>query len=181
MRRARFWILCAMGTLVVMTVSLIFGVRLWLSDPESLLSMLPTDVDMRLANMTIGEAGDGNRSMTINADTANYYKTKDIFILHKVSSQFIIGQNIYLIEADNGIYNQSTQVVELSGSVRAVNQSHNGILSCEAVTIKMEEDLIIGDNPFCYSTPTLDLEGNSFTFNSKDNTLLVNGRTHLLF
>ena len=170
-----------MGTLVMLTIALLFGVRLWLSDPESLLHMLPTDVDMRLANMTIGESGDNNRSMTINAETANYYKSKDIFILNQVRASFTIGQNIYLIEADSGVYDQSTQVVELSGSVRAVNQTHSGVLTCEAVTINMAENIVIGNNPFCYSTPTLDLEGNSFTFNSADNILLVDGRTHLLF
>ena len=180
MQRARFWILCAMGALVVISGILLFGARYWAVTAQSLKNMLPAEVDMRLDNLTLNEAGSEGRSMVISADSAHYYKTQDLFKLVKVRAHIFTDQGDYRVEADSGRYEQGRQVVDLEGSIRVVT-SDGGVLTCEALTMKFEENLVTSDKRFCYSTPTGDLEGNSFVFHTKDKRLEVGGRTHVLF
>ncbi len=180
MQRARFWILCAMGALVVISGILLFGAHYWSKSVGSLKNMLPAEVDMRLDNLVLNEAGDSGRTMVINADSAQYYKTQDLFILHRIRAQVLTDQGDYDIEADSGRYEQGLRVVDLTGSIKVVT-TDGGVLTCETLTLKFEEDLLVSDGPFCYSTPTGDLEGTSFVFNTKAKTLTVGGRTDLLF
>lgn len=180
MQRARFWILCAMGALLVISGILLFGARYWAVNARSLKNMLPADVDMRLDNLVLNEVGAGDRTMSIKADSAQYFKTKDLFVLEKVRATILTGEARYDIDADSGNYDQSQKVVDLSGNIKVADQD-GGLLLTEALTMKFNEGLLISQEPFCYSTPLVDLEGRSFIYRTKEKLLEVEGRTHFLY
>lgn len=181
MQRARFWILCALGALVIMAGALLMGTRFLVSEAQLLQSMLPADVDMRLDNLTLNEAGEDGRTLIMNADTANYYKTQDLFLMERVRARILTPDGNYTIDADFGRYEQGKKMMTLTGTIKVVNQADAGILTTESLVMKFEQNLIEGEENFCYSTPTADLNGSSFIFNSKSRNLTVNGRVYLLF
>lgn len=180
MQRVRFWILCAMGALVVISGILLFGARYWAVSAMSLKNMLPANVDMRLDNLTLNETGSGNRTMVVNADTAHYYKTQDLFVLDVVRAKIYSGQGHYDIVADKGRYEQGQRVIYLDGNIKVVDQD-GGVLTCPSLVLKFEEGLLTSREPFCYSTPTTDLEGTGFNYYTREKLLKVDGRTHVLF
>ena len=180
MQRARFWILCAIGALLVISGILLFGARYWSLSAKSLKNMLPANVDMRLDNLTLSESGAENRTMTVNAASAQYFKNQDLFVLDEVRAKILSDQGDFDIEADSGRYQQERRIIDLSGRVKVVD-GNLGVLTCETLTLRFEEGLLISENPFCYSTPTADLEGRSFIYNTNDKILKIEGRAHLLF
>lgn len=180
MQRARFWILCAMGALVVISGILLFGARYWAVNSRSLKNMLPADVDMRLDNLILNEVGAGDRTMSIKAVTAQYFKTKDLFVLEKVRATILTDKARYQIDADSGNYDQGQKVVDLSGNVKVADQD-GGILLTEALTMKFNEGLLISEEPFCYTAPSFDLNGRSFVYRTNEKFLEVDGRVHFLY
>lgn len=169
-----------MGALLVISGILLFGARYWAVSARSLKNMLPADVDMRLDNLTLNEVGAGDRTMSIKADVAQYFKTKDLFVLERVRAIILTEGARYNIDADKGNYDQSLKVVDLSGNVRVADQD-GGLLLTEALTMKFNEGLLISEEPFCYSTPSVDLEGLSFVYRTREKLLEVEGRTHFLY
>lgn len=181
MQRARFWILCALGALVVMAGALLMGSRYLISEAQLLKSLLSADVDMRLDNLTLREAGEDGRSLILDADMAHYYKSRDLFLMERVRARILTDDGNYTVDADSGRYEQSQKVMTLTGSVRVVNENEAGILTTESLIMKFDQNVFFSEESFCYTTPTADLNGSSFVFNSKSGNLLVNGRTYLLF
>jgi len=180
MQRARFWILCAMGALVVISGILLFGTRYWTMNASSLKNMLPANVDMRLDNLVLNESGDGDRSLIVNADRANYYKAQDLFILDKVRARIIDGDSFYDVTGETGRYEQGARIITLEGDVEVVD-NQGGVLKAPSLILRFQESLLTSDQPFCYSTPTSDLEGLGFNYHTRDKLLKVEGRVHLLF
>jgi len=180
MQRARFWILCALGALLVISGILLFGARYWSLSAKSLKNMLPANVDMRLDNLTLSESGAPGRTLTVNAVSAQYFKTQDVFVLDQVRARILSDQGDFDIESDTGRYQQERRIIDLSGNVRVID-GDKGVLTCETLTLRFEEGLLISENPFCYSTPAADLEGRSFIYNTNDKILKIEGRAHLLF
>lgn len=180
MQRARFWILCAIGALLVISGVLLFGARYWVQSAKSLKNLLPANVDMRLDNLTLSESGTDNRALTINASSAQYFKLEDVFVLQNVRATIVSNQGSFDIEADSGRYQQGQRIIDLSGQVRVID-SEFGVLTTESLSFKFEDGLLTSPNPFCYSRPTSDLEGKSFVYNTNDKVLKVEGRVFLLF
>ncbi|MDR0882401.1 MAG: LPS export ABC transporter periplasmic protein LptC [Candidatus Adiutrix sp.] len=179
MYRARFWILCAMVGLLVISGALLFGSRYFAMHAKSLKNRLPIDVDMRLDHLVLNQAGNDNRSMTIQADSAQYFKTRDVFVLDKVRAKVLTDQGYYDIEADTGNYDQGKRMIDLLGHAR-VADGEGGVLVSEAMTLNFNDDVLTSDVKFCYATPTADLSGRSFVFYTREKLLKVEGRTHLL-
>lgn len=180
MQRARFWILCAMGALAVISGILLFGARYWAVNARSLKNMLPADVDMRLDNLVLNEVGADNRTMSIKAVSAHYFKTKDLFVLEKVRATILTDSDLYHIDADSGNYDQGQKVVDLAGNVKVADQD-GGILLTEALTMKFNESLLSSEEPFCYTAPSFDLDGRSFVYRTNKKLLEVEGRANFLY
>ncbi len=178
MQRARFWILCAMGALMVISGILLFGARYWAVSARTLKNMLPANVDMRLDNLVLNEIGADGRTMVLQADTAQYYKTEDFFLLDRVRAKITTDTDSYDIVSDNGRYEQGQRIIELTGQVKVVD-SDGGILTSEKLVLKFEEDLLTSDDDFCYATPKVDLSGTSFRYYTRDKLLLSEGRNYL--
>lgn len=180
MQRARFWILCAMGALVVISGILLFSARYWAMNVKALKNILPANVDMRLNNLTLNEAGADGRTMTIKADTAQYFKSRDVFVLDRVRARILTDQGDYDIESDSGQYDQGQRVVDLMGNIKVVD-GDGGVLISDSLTLKFGESVLVSKDKFCYSTPEADLEGRSFVFDTRKKFLQVEGRAHLLY
>lgn len=180
MQRARFWILCAIGALLLITGILIFGDWYWAVKSKALKNMLPANVDMRLDNLSLSEAGADGRTMIINADSAQYFKGQDLFVLERVRSRILTDQGNYDIESDSGRYDQSRRMVDLFGDVKVVDDD-GGVLISDSLTLNFNEGLLVSKDKFCYSTPEADLEGRAFIYYTRDKQLQVEGRSHLLY
>lgn len=180
MQRARFWILCAMGALLVISGALLFGARHWAVGAKALKNVLPADVDMRLDNLVLSEAGSEGRGLVVNAASARYYKTRDLFELENIQARIITERGDYRVEADRGQYAQSEKNIVLNGNI-SLFDNQSGVLTTGSLRFHFGEGRLIGDEEFCYSTPALDLNGKSFVFHVRDKRLEVEGRTHILF
>ncbi|MDR1045831.1 MAG: LPS export ABC transporter periplasmic protein LptC [Candidatus Adiutrix sp.] len=180
MQRARFWILCALGALLAISGILLFGTRYWEAGARSLKNMLPANVDMRLDRLTLNEISEEGRSMVINADSAQYFKTQDLFVLDRVRAKVFEAPGHYGIEADTGRYEPGRRVITLDGRVR-VADSDGGILSSDNLVLNFEESVLISEKDFCYAAPTYDFSGTSFVFHTRDRVLKAEGRIYFLF
>jgi LPS export ABC transporter protein LptC len=180
MQRARFWILCAMGALLVISGALLFGARHWAVSAKALKNVLPADVDMRLDNLVLSEAGEEGRSMVVNAASARYYKTRDLFELENIEARIISDEGDFRVVAARGQYAQSEKNIILNGNI-SLFDNQSGVLSTASLRFNFGEGKLIGDEEFCYSTPALDLNGKSFVFHVRDKRLEVDGRTHMVF
>jgi len=178
MQRARFWILCAMGALMVISGILLFGVHEWESNARSLKNMLPANVDMRLDNLTRDEIGADGRRMRMKADTAHYFKTEDYFLLDKVRAEITTDSGFYDIVSDRGRYEQSKQIIELEGQVQVID-GDGGVLTSEKLILKFEEGHLISEDDFCYANPTVNLSGSSFIYYTREKLLSAEGRNYL--
>ncbi len=179
MQRARFWILCAMGALLVVSGALLFSARHWAVSAKALKNVLPADVDMRLDNLVLSEAGSEGRGLVVNAASARYYKTRDLFELENIQAKIITDRGDYRVEADHGQYAQSEKNIVLNGNI-SLFDNQSGVLSTGSLRFNFSEGRLIGEEEFCYSTPALDLNGKSFVFHVRDKRLEVDGRAHIL-
>ncbi|MDR1920744.1 MAG: LPS export ABC transporter periplasmic protein LptC [Candidatus Adiutrix sp.] len=179
MQRARFLILCAIGALALISGIMLVSVRFRATGPQILKNILPANVDMRLDNLTLSEAGDSDRSMVINAASAHYYKTQDFFELKDVRARIISSQGQYVIVAENGRYEQGRRIITLTGAVRVVDDQ-GGILTCPSLVFNFEEGFLRSDDRFCLNAPEYDLEGASFIFYTGDKRLDVKGRANFI-
>lgn len=180
MQRARFWILCAMGAVVVISGALLFGARHWAVSARALKNVLPAEVDMRLDNLVLSEAGKAGRSMVVNAASARYYKTRDLFELENIEARIISDEGDFRVIAARGQYAQSEKNIVLNGDI-SLFDNQSGVLTTSSLRFNFNEGRLIGDAEFCYSTPVIDLNGKSFVFHVKDKRLEVEGRSHILF
>ncbi len=158
MQRARFWILCAMGALLAISGALLVGARHWAVSAKALKNVLPADVDMRLDNLVLSEAGSEGRSMVINAASARYYKTRDLFELENIQAKIITDRGDYRVEADHGQYAQSEKNIVLTGNI-SLFDNQSGVLTTSSLRFNFGQGQLIGDENFCYSTPAIDLNG----------------------
>ncbi|MDR1084426.1 MAG: LPS export ABC transporter periplasmic protein LptC [Deltaproteobacteria bacterium] len=176
MPRLRFIILCTLGGFL-----LVSGIVLWntrhLTGVKlgALKNMLPANVNMRLSNLILNEAGENGRQLAINAVTAHYFKEEDYFLLQDISASITAADNTYLVTAQNGRYTPEDKLVVLTGQVRTEdNLGH--VLTSTRLDLDMNNGTLTSQGAFCLEDPSLNLSGQSFVYNTKTGTLEVSGR-----
>lgn len=180
MEQVRFYILCTMSALITVSALLLFEAHYWQAQLADLEDLLPDNINMRLNNLTLNEIGAGDQSMSITATSALYDQRQDTFNLEQIKARITNGLSLYDITAEAGLYEQGRKTINLTGHVQVANNK-GGVLISEALTLKFEEGLLIGQKEFCYSTPETELEGRTFIYHTHNQFLTVEGRTHLLF
>ncbi|MGL4208109.1 MAG: LPS export ABC transporter periplasmic protein LptC, partial [Candidatus Adiutrix sp.] len=163
MQRARFLIICAMGALVLISGIMLLSSRLKLGVVSGLKNMLPANVDMRLENLTLSESGDLNRTMSISASSAQYYKAQDIFMLVDIKAKIVSADSEYLIVAPHGRYEQGLRIVSLSGNV-TVTDKQGGVLAAPSLVFNFADGFLHSEEDFTFNSPDYDLSGASFVF-----------------
>ncbi|MDR2406412.1 MAG: LPS export ABC transporter periplasmic protein LptC [Deltaproteobacteria bacterium] len=180
MSRLRFLILCLLGGFVV-----VLGLLLWNARSLSgmrlgaLKNMLPSNVDMRLSNLILNETGDGGRSISLNAVTANYFKEQNYFILSGIDALVSSEDGNFNVTSENGRYEPDLQMVTLTGDVRTAD-SNGRILTSERLTLDMKNNVFFSEDEFCMEDSSLSLSGKKFNYNTKDGILEVDGGVFLL-
>jgi LPS export ABC transporter protein LptC len=163
----------------------VLGLLLWNAKSLSglrlgaLKNMLPSNVDMRLSNAVLNEIGDGDRTISLNAVTANYFKEQNYFILSGIDAIIISSADTFKVTAENGRYEPDLKLVTLTGQVRTVD-SRGRILTSERLTLDMQKGQFFSEVDFCLEDPALSLSGETFTYNTKYGRLEVDGRVFLL-
>ena len=179
MQRLRFWIVCILGALLLISGLMFFSTHYFSAKTSTLKNMLPQNVDMRLNNLILSETGGKDRNMTVNATWAQYYKTQDYFVLEKVEARVMTSQGDYVIKAQKGQYEPGSKILKLSGATRTGN-SQGQILESEVLLFNMEEGFLESPGEFCLNGPSLDLDGTNFIFYTADKRLLVAGPVNLV-
>ncbi|MDR2339109.1 MAG: LPS export ABC transporter periplasmic protein LptC [Deltaproteobacteria bacterium] len=180
MSRLRFFILCLLGGFVV-----VLGLLLWNASNlsglrlGSLKNMLPSNVDMRLSKPVLIETGDGDRTIALNADTANYFKDQNYFVLTGVDAVIGSGSGDFAVTAENGRYEPDKRLVTLTGRVRTVDEQGR-VLTGERLTLDMNQGRFFSEGQFCVEGPVLSLSGRKFDYNTKQGLLEVEGQVFLL-
>jgi LPS export ABC transporter protein LptC len=180
LQRARFYIFCALLTLLVGAGALLFGAGHWRQELGDLKNMLPANVDMRLGRLTLNEAGEDGQTMTIEAASALYNQAEDSFLLKSVRARVVHGPDDYDITSVAGRYDQARKTITLIGEVKVV-ESGGGVLTSERLVMEFEAGRFISESPFCYADPESDLEGSSFVYYTHDRSLVMEGPVRLLF
>ncbi|MDR2199918.1 MAG: LPS export ABC transporter periplasmic protein LptC [Deltaproteobacteria bacterium] len=180
MSRLRFLILCLLGGFVV-----VLGLLLWNAKNLSgvrlgaLKNMLPTNVDMRLSTLDLSEIGEGGRSINLAADTANYFKEQNYFILTGIRADISSADEIYTVTAENGRYEPDLALVTLTGAVRTAD-SRGRILTSQRLSLDMRKGRFVSEEAFCLENPVLSLSGGRFDYDTNKGVLEVEGQVFLL-
>jgi LPS export ABC transporter protein LptC len=180
MSRLRFLILCLLGGFVV-----VLGLLLWNAKNLSglrlgaLKDMLPSNVDMRLSNLVLDETGDGDRSITLSAESANYFKDRNYFILAGIDAVISTADGPYAVTAENGRYEPDLRLVTLTGRVRTVDP-RGRVLTGERLTLDMGNGVFFSEGRFCMEDPVMSLSGLGFNYDTERGLLEVKGQVFLL-
>jgi LPS export ABC transporter protein LptC len=181
LQRARFYLLCALLTLLAGAGVLLFGAGHWRQELGDLKNMLPANVDMRLGRLTLNEAGENGQTMTIEAASALYNQAEDSFLLEGgVRARVVHGPDDYDITSAAGHYDQAKKTITLIGEVKVV-ESSGRVLTSERLVMEFEAGRLISESPFCYADPESDLEGSAFVYHTHDRTLVMEGPVRLMF
>jgi hypothetical protein len=115
-------------------------------------NMLPANVDMRLAGLTLIEAGPNGRTLVIEAPAAQYNQAGDTFTL-------------------TGQADRKVKAAESGG----------GVLLSERLILNFKDGHLASESPFCYAAPETELAGSAFVYHTRDRRLMVEGPADLLF
>jgi LPS export ABC transporter protein LptC len=137
--------------------------------------MLPANVDMRLSNLILNEAGENGRKLSVNAQTAQYFKEGDYFILKEITASIISAENTFLVTAENGRFTPDQKLVVLTDQVRTEDKLGR-VLTGTQLDLDMVDGILTSKDAFCLEDPKLSLSGQSFVYNTKTGTLDVDGR-----
>ncbi|MDR1576610.1 MAG: LPS export ABC transporter periplasmic protein LptC [Deltaproteobacteria bacterium] len=176
MLRLRFIILCAIGGFILFSSFLLLNTR-YLTGLKlgALRNMLPANVDMRLSNLVLNEAGENGRRLALNATTAHYFKEEDYFLLNDVTANIESETQKFLVTAETGRYEPDKKAVTLTGAVRAVD-NQGRVLSSSRLDLDMDKGVLTSLGAFCLEDPSLSLSGVGFVYNTKTGLLDVEGR-----
>ncbi|MDR1546691.1 MAG: LPS export ABC transporter periplasmic protein LptC [Deltaproteobacteria bacterium] len=180
MSRLRFVIACFLGGFV-----LALGVLLWNAKHlagfrlGALQNMLPANVDMRLGNLVLSEAGSQGRTMAVRADSAHYFRDEDYFLLTDVAAEIETEDGRYVISADEGRYEPKVRLVFLTGAVRAAD-SAGRILTSARMDLDLNQKAFSSRTSFCLEDPGLSLSGSSFVYDAAAGQLQAEGRITML-
>ena len=180
MSRVRFVILCSLAGFLVM-----LGLMLWNAKNlagfkrGALLNMLPANVDMRLGNLTLSETDGEGRAMAVKAESAQYFKEEDYFLLKDVAANIDSDGAAYAVSAQAGRYEPKERQVTLIGGVRT-SDSLGRVLTSDQLDLDMDEGTFASAKEFCLEDPDLSLSGHSFVYDTKRGVLEVEGRIFLL-
>ncbi|MDR0620810.1 MAG: LPS export ABC transporter periplasmic protein LptC [Deltaproteobacteria bacterium] len=180
MSRVRFIILSVLGILVAM-----LGVLLWNAKNLSglklgnLQDMLPANVDMRLGNLVLSETGANGRSLSVLAETAQYYKDDDYFILNSVKADIASQSGKYKISSEKGRYDPARKLVVLTGSVRT-SDDKGRIITSPTMELNMDSGTFSSPVEFCLEDPDISLSGKNFNYDTSTGQLEVEGRVFML-
>jgi LPS export ABC transporter protein LptC len=150
------------------------GVRL-----GALKNMLPSNVDMRLSNLVRNETGEGDRTITLNASIANYFKDQNYFILTGVDAVIGSDDGTFTVTSENGRYEPDQKLVTLTGQVRTVDD-RGRVLTSERLTLDMQAGMFFTEEQFCMENPSMSLSGQKFNYNTRKGLLEVEGQVFLL-
>jgi LPS export ABC transporter protein LptC len=145
----------------------------------ALKNMLPANVDMRLMNPVLNEAGENGRRLALNASSAQYFKEEDYFILNDVSAKVASEDRVLSVVAENGRYSPEGKMVVLTGQVRT-EDNEGRVLTSSRLALNMDSGVLTSQEEFCLEDPRLSLSGRGFVFNSKTGVLEVEGRILLM-
>jgi LPS export ABC transporter protein LptC len=150
------------------------GVRL-----GALRNMLPANVDMRLSNLVLNEAGENGRLLSLSAVSAHYFKQEDYFLLNDILAKIASDDRTYLVNAQTGRYSPELKKITLTGAVRTEDdQGH--VLTSSWMELDMGSGVLKSQETFCLEDPKLSLSGTSFVYNTKTGVLEVEGRILLM-
>ncbi|MDR3155320.1 MAG: LPS export ABC transporter periplasmic protein LptC [Deltaproteobacteria bacterium] len=180
MSRLRFFILCLLGGFLAVLGVLLWNVREFPGFKlGSLKDMLPPNIDMRLSNLILDQAGTDGRSLALKALSASYFKEQDYFLLTGVNADVLTLDGAFSVKADTGRYEPEASLVVLTGSVRTAD-GQGRILSGPKLTLDMGRGVFSSEDPFCLTEPMMDLSGESFVYDTKKGILEVEGQVRLM-
>jgi LPS export ABC transporter protein LptC len=163
----------------------VLGIILWNAHkfpgftPGGLKDMLPANVDMRLNNLVLNQKGGDNRTLQIEAVTANYFKDKNYFILTNIDAHILSSFEIYSVTAENGRYEPDESLVTLTGQVRTTD-SKGRILESPRISLDMKSGVFSSHEPFCLQDPFISLSGQSLVYDSQKGYLVVDGQVRFM-
>jgi LPS export ABC transporter protein LptC len=118
-------------------------------DTPVALEILPEGVDMALLGMDVNMTREGVRRVRLMADTAQF-RSDGEWLLRRMQMTFydLEGQEISIVTADAGTYQENTDDMEAEGSVVVLDRREDQRLETTQLRYVKEEDRLYGDEPF---------------------------------
>jgi LPS export ABC transporter protein LptC len=133
------------------------------SDKETLLKIIPENVDLQIKNFHFTEVGDVNWKWEINADTAQYVKKDNLAYFTKVKMRIIRADGkTVTISGDKGRLRTDTKNATISGHVLVVT-SRGEEVTTEHLNYADAEKKIFTDDPVTFKNPQLEIRASGMT------------------
>lgn len=150
--------------------------------PETLLDVLPKQVDLSLDKIHYTQTEDGRRRWTLDADSADYQREAGLISLQNVEIVFFeVGRFAEVkMTADEGVFNQQLERVEAWGDVEIITDQGEHFYT-ERLQYEQASQRVSSEQRVRMISPQLELSGVGFWFDLPTGRLSILEDVHARF
>ena len=163
-KRTRLFLFSVLFLVVAVAVAVGLGYRSIVKpDKETLLKIIPDNVDLQIKNFHFTEVGDANWKWEINADTAQYVKKDNLAYFTNVKMRIIRSDGkTVTISGDKGRLRTDTKNATISGHVLVVT-SRGDEVTTDKLNYTDAEKKIFTEDPITFKNPQLEIRASGMT------------------
>ena len=150
--------------------------------PKEILSMLPENIDLALADLHYTQNEDGQRRWTLDADTAEYERASSLAKLTVVKLLFYGAGEFgdINLQADRGQLAQETRQVDVWGNV-IIATDRGEKLFTERLHYDDQIRQLSTEDPIRFLSPNLELTGTGLQIDIDQGRMLVKDKVRMLW
>jgi LPS export ABC transporter protein LptC len=149
-------------------------------NPETVLKILPDNVDLQIRNFHYTEVGDENWKWEIDADTAEYVKKDNLAYFDNVKMRIIDSNGkIITLTGKKGRLNTETKSALISGNVLVETENGDQIRTENLNFADAEKKVFTGD-PVEFTNGRLTIKGIGLTFLIPEQKVTLHDRVDAL-
>lgn len=142
--------------------------------PETLLDVLPKQVDLALEKIHYTQTEGGRRRWTLDADSAEYQREAGLISLQNVTMVFFeVGRFAEVkMTADKGLFNQQQEQIEVWGDVEIATDQEQYFYT-ERLQYEQASKRVSSDQRVRMVSPQLELAGEGFLFDLQTSRMSI--------
>jgi len=181
MRRIILFLLSSLAVLGVLSVGLVIWGQRLNPGPVKALSLLPTNVDMRLSGVNYTEVNGGQKEWDLKADSLRYTRAQKILHFDRVNiTLYLENEGKISITGNEGSYDRTAKLVSLSGQVVIKNLEGYEVMA-QNLTYLSDIKRIVIPGLFKITGPQFSLNGRHLSWDIDTRLLKVHHQAKMLF
>ncbi|MBW2624292.1 MAG: LPS export ABC transporter periplasmic protein LptC [Deltaproteobacteria bacterium] len=181
MRKVILLLLSSLVVLGVLSVGLIVWGQRLNPGPIKALSLLPTNVDMRLSGVNYTEVNGGQKEWDLKADSLRYSRAQKILHFDQVKiTLYLEHEGKIDLSGNEGFYDRTAKLVSLSGRVVIQNDEGYRVMTQE-LTYHIDTKRIVIPGLFKIIGPKFSLDGRHLSWDIDTRLLKVHHQAKMLF